>query len=95
MPKWNDEMDDPDVNELVHDISHDCVIHGFWDVTEGPPVTTNIKRPATSVESCKKRKGSDTNTDGVEEESNGSKVNYNTSTHLFLVKCNMPNCIFF
>ncbi|KAH0883527.1 hypothetical protein HID58_059623, partial [Brassica napus] len=50
-PKWSDEMDDPDVNELVHDISHDCVIHGFWDITEEPPTTTNIKRPATGVES--------------------------------------------
>ena len=68
-------MDDPDVNELVYDISHDCVIHGFWDVTEEPPATTNIKRPATGVES------------------NGSKVNYNTSTHLFLVKCNTAYCI--
>ncbi|WZZ50204.1 hypothetical protein YC2023_050311 [Brassica napus] len=44
-------MDDLDVNELVHDISHDCVIHRFWDVTEEPPATTNIKRPATGVES--------------------------------------------
>ncbi|CAF1828569.1 unnamed protein product [Brassica napus] len=50
-PKWSDEMDDLDVNELVHDISHDCVIHRFWDVTEEPPATTNIKRPATGVES--------------------------------------------
>ncbi|KAL0704723.1 hypothetical protein Bca4012_071148 [Brassica carinata] len=69
-PKWSDEMDDPDVNEYI---THDCVINRFWDVTEEPPATTNIKRPATSVESCKKRKGNDTNTVEVEEESNGSK----------------------
>ncbi|CAF1927233.1 unnamed protein product, partial [Brassica napus] len=69
-PKWSDEMDDPDVNEYI---THDCVINRFWDVTEEPPATTNIKRPATSVESCKKRKGNDTNTVEVEEESNGLK----------------------
>ena len=86
-------MDDPDVNELVHDITHDCVIHRSWNVTKEPPATTNIKRPATGVESCKKRKGNDTNIVEVEEESNGSKVNYNTSTHLFLVKCNTAYCI--
>ncbi|CAN6886688.1 unnamed protein product [Brassica oleracea] len=63
-------MDDPDVNEYI---TRDCVIHRFWDVTEEPPATTNIKRPATGVESYKKRKGNDTNTVEVEEESNGSK----------------------
>ena len=83
-------MDDPDVNEYI---TRDCVIHRFWDVTEEPPATTNIKRPATGVESYKKRKGNDTNTVEVEEESNGSKVNYNTSTNLFLVKCNTAYCI--
>ncbi|CAN6938603.1 unnamed protein product [Brassica oleracea var. botrytis] len=29
---WDDDVDDDDVTNLVHDISHNCVDRRFWDV---------------------------------------------------------------
>lgn len=79
-------MDDDDVTNLVHDISHNCVDRGFWDVNEEPPATTRKKRPTsvpeTDVQSSKKKKANDTKTVGVEEDCDVSNVSY-TSTYLF------------
>nr|VDC81861.1 unnamed protein product [Brassica rapa] len=69
---WDDDVDDDDVTNLVHDISHNCVDRGFWDVNEEPPATTRKKRPTsvpeTDVQSSKKKKANDTKTVGVEED---------------------------
>lgn len=77
-PQWDDDVDDDDVKNLVHDISHNCIDHGFWDVNEEPPATTRKKRPKsvpeTDVDSSKKKKASDTKTVGVEEDCEVLKV---------------------
>ncbi|CAF2152262.1 unnamed protein product, partial [Brassica rapa subsp. narinosa] len=66
---WDDDVDDDDVTNLVHDISHNCVDRRFWDVNEEPPTTTRKKHPTsvrvTDVESSKK-KANDTKTVGVQ-----------------------------
>uniref|UniRef100_M4FIZ0 Uncharacterized protein n=1 Tax=Brassica campestris TaxID=3711 RepID=M4FIZ0_BRACM len=63
---WDDDVDDDDVTNLVHDISHNCVDRRFWDVNEEPPTTTRKKCPTsireTDVESSKKKKANDTKT---------------------------------
>ncbi|KAL0659404.1 hypothetical protein Bca4012_079989 [Brassica carinata] len=73
-PKWDDEVDDGDVINLVLDIRNDCINRGFWDVTEESPATTRLKRPKsvpeTDGQSSKKKKGDDTKTVGIEENTN-------------------------
>ncbi|KAH0879688.1 hypothetical protein HID58_067082, partial [Brassica napus] len=73
-PKWDDEVDDGDVINLVLDIRNDCINRGFWDVTEESPATTRLKRPKsvpeTDGQSSKKKKGDDTKTIGIEENTN-------------------------
>ncbi|KAL0762825.1 hypothetical protein Bca101_078976 [Brassica carinata] len=49
-PKWDDEVDDGDVINLVLDIRNDCINRGFWDVTEESPATTRLKRPKSVPE---------------------------------------------
>ncbi|CAH8306026.1 unnamed protein product [Eruca vesicaria subsp. sativa] len=72
MPKWDDEVDDGDVTNLVLDIRNDCINRGFWDVTEESPATTRMKRPKsvpeTDGESYKKKKANDTKSVQIEED---------------------------
>jgi len=79
-PKWDDEVDDGDVINLVLDIRNDCINRGFWDVTEESPATTRLKRPKsvpeTDGQSSKKKKGDDTKTVGIEENTNSPSVSY-------------------
>lgn len=42
--KWDDEVDDGDVINLVLDIRNDCINRGFWDVTEEFLVIIRLKR---------------------------------------------------
>ncbi|CAF1930587.1 unnamed protein product, partial [Brassica napus] len=48
-PKWDDEVDDGDVINLVLDIRNDCINRGFWDVTEESPATTRLKPKVGSL----------------------------------------------